>query len=313
VKARQLANLPASIHQRLLARAKQEGRPLQELLQYYAIERFLFRLGQSPYADKFFLKGAMMLRVWESQIARPTMDVDLMGRVAASEERLSAIIKEICSQDCPDDGVEFDSKTLHAEVIRVDAEYQGIRVRFVAFIGKMRVPMQVDVGFGDKIIPAPMWIHFPTLLDFPPPHLLAYPPEATLAEKFQAIVTLDIANSRMKDFYDIWTLARRKDFDGRLLSQSIAATFERRKTSLPTDAPTGLTKAFAEDRAKRMQWDAFLRKGRMDGQGMSLEDVVAFLRDFLLPPTIAAAAGKPFDMQWPAGGPWQASPDKKRR
>ncbi len=307
MKARQLANLPASIHQRLLTRAKQEGRPLQELLQYYAIERFLFRLGQSPYADKFYLKGAMMLRVWESPIARPTMDVDLMGRVAASEERLSAIIGEICSQDCPDDGVQFDSKTIHAEVIRVDAEYQGIRVRFVAYIGKMRVPMQVDVGFGDKIIPAPMWINFPTLLDFPSPHLLAYPPEAAVAEKFQAMVTLDIANSRMKDFYDIWTLARRKDFQGQPLSQAIAATFERRKTPMPTDAPTGLTKIFAEDSAKQTQWNAFLRKGRLSEIGTSLEHVVSFTRDFLMPPTIAAATGKPFTMHWPAGGPWKPS------
>ena len=198
-------------------------------------------------------------------------------------------------------------------MIRVDAEYQGIRVRFTAYIGKMRVPMQVDVGFGDKIIPAPMWIHFPTLLDFPSPHLLAYPPEATVAEKFQAIVTLDIANSRMKDFYDIWTLAQKKDFDGKVLSQSIAATFERRKTPMPTDAPTGLTKVFAEDRAKLTQWNAFLRKGRLDGTAPSLAEAIAFLTDFLMPPTVAAAGKKPFAMHWPAGGPWQADPDKKRR
>lgn len=312
MKAHQPTNLPASIHQRLLDRAKQESRPLQELLQYYAIERFLFRLGQSPHVDKFFLKGALMLRVWESPLARPTMDIDLMKRVAASEEGLAETIKEICSQGCPDDGIRFDLDSVRAEVIRVDAEYQGIRIRFLAYIGRMRIPMQVDVGFGDRIIPAPMWINFPTLLDFPSPHLLAYPPEAAVAEKFQAMVTLDIANSRMKDFYDIWTLARRKDFQGQPLSQAIAATFERRKTPMPTDAPTGLTKAFADDRAKQTQWNAFLRKGRLSEIGTSLEHVVSFIRDFLLPPTIAAATGKPFAMRWPAGGPWQASQDKRR-
>lgn len=299
------SNLPASIHHRLLNQAKQDGRPLQELLQYFAIERFLFRLSQSPHATKFYLKGALMLRLWDSPLSRPTIDVDLMGQHVLSNDALEKIIRDVCEQHVSDDGCRFDSSTVRAEAIRVDDQYGGIRVEFLAHIGKMRLSMQVDVGFGDVVVPGPVSIEFPTLLDFPSPRLLAYSPESAIAEKFQAMVILDSANSRMKDFYDIWLLARTRRFDGAVLSQAIHATFTRRQTSLPIDVPTGLTDRFAEDRIKQTQWNAFLRKGRIAVDGVTLGQVVELLRGFFMPPTLAAAKGESFAAHWPAGGLWK--------
>ena len=299
------SNLPASIHQRLLNQAKQQGRPLQELLQYFAIERFLFRLSQSSHATTFYLKGALMLRLWDSPLSRPTIDVDLMSRHVLSKDILEKTIKEVCEQKVIDDGCLFDSSTVQAQLIRIDNNYGGIRTEFIAHIGKMRLNMQVDVGFGDVIVPGPVPIDFPALLDFPSPHLLAYSPESAIAEKFQAIVVLDSANSRMKDFYDIWLLARTLPFDGTMLSQAITATFARRQTTLPVDVPTGLTDRFAKDQTKQAQWNAFVRKGRIAIDSVTFEQVVEFLRTFLMPPTRAAARAEKFAAQWPVGGPWK--------
>jgi len=308
---RQPTNLPASIHQRLLNQAKREHRPLQELLQYFTIERFLYRLSRSPHAHKFLLKGALMLRLWESPLARPTMDIDLMGRATVTEENLVTVIKEILSQEVPEDGVRFDPASVHAEAIRLDANCQGVRVRFIAYIGTMKLSMQVDVGFGDIVIPEPLSIKFPVLLDFPPPELLAYTPESAIAEKFQAMVVLDTANSRMKDFYDIWSLARKKEFNGQVLRQAIEATFKQRRTPLPADVPVGLTAGFGKDKTKQTQWSAFLRKSRLETGATGFEEVIALLRSFLMPPTLTAAKDDPFEQQWPAGGPWR--PTRKGR
>lgn len=302
--ARSLTNLPASIHQRLLNQAKQQGRPLQELLQYFAIERFLFRLGQSPHAATFYLKGALMLRLWDSPLSRPTMDVDLMSRQMLPQDSLENIVREICDQDVPDDGCQFDSSTVKAQPIRIDNNYGGIRVEFMTHIGNMRLTMQVDIGFGDVIVPGPIPIDFPALLDFPSPHLLAYSPESAIAEKFQAMVILDSANSRMKDFYDIWLLACSHSFNGTVLSQAIQATFVRRQTPLPSAPPTALTPRFVTDQTKQTQWNAFVRKGRITMDEVTFGQVVDLLSKFLMPPTLAVANGERFDSQWPAGGPW---------
>ncbi|MGH7254783.1 MAG: nucleotidyl transferase AbiEii/AbiGii toxin family protein [Nitrospirales bacterium] len=299
-------NLPASIHQRLLNQAKQEKRPLQELLQYFAIERFLYRLSRSPHAGKFLLKGALMLRVWDFPLARPTLDVDLMGRETVTEERLPTVLREIFAQEVPEDGVRFDADSIRTQTIRVDANYQGIRARFIAHIGNMKLPMQVDVGFGDAIVPGPVHIKFPVLLDFPQPEILAYPPEMAVSEKFHAMVVLDTANSRTKDFYDIWTLARGRDFDGRILSRAIVATFNRRRTPLPTGVPVGLTSSFARDPMKQTQWNAFIRKGHLDTDGKTFEEIIAQIREFLVPPTLAVASGERFVQHWPPGGLWGA-------
>ena len=299
-----LSNLPASIHQRLLNQAKEQDRPLQELLQYFAIERFLFRLSQSPHATRFYLKGALMLRLWDAPLSRPTIDVDLMGRQALSQEELAQVIKDVCVQKVLDDGCLFEAATVRVQPIRLEDQYGGIRVTFIAHIGKMRLNMQVDVGFGDVIVPGPIPIDFPALLDFPSPHLLAYSPESAIAEKFQAMVILDSANSRMKDFYDIWLLANARPFDGSVLSQALEATFTRRQTTFPDEIPTALTDRFVKDPIKQQQWKAFVRKVHLVAQQVSLSEVVELLRGFLLPPMRAVAKRAMFHRHWPAGGPW---------
>jgi hypothetical protein len=299
------ANVPASVHQRLLNRAKREDRPLNELLPYFAIERFLYRLSRSSHADKLVLKGALMLRIWHSPLARPTMDVDFLARAVSSPDDLVAIVKQCFAEDVPDDGMRFDPDSVTTEAIAEDAVYQGVRVRFTAHLSHIPIGMQVDVGFGDAVVPAPTWAELPALLDLPAPRLLTYPPEASVAEKFEAMVELEMANSRMKDFYDIWTLARIRDFDGSTLARALRATFQRRQRVLPAELPVALTAAFADDATKQAQWRAFVRRSRLDATTPPLADVVAVVRDFLGPPARAVAAGEAFERVWPASGPWR--------
>lgn len=300
-----LVNIAPSVHQRLLTRAKKEGRPFNELLQHYAIERFLYRLGQSAHAEKLLLKGALLLRVWQIPMARPTMDIDMLGRTIGTLEVLVAILRECMSLKVEDDGMQYDPASITTEAITLDADYQGWRIRFRALLGNARVTMQVDVGIGDVVYPAPIWIDYPVLLDQPAPHLLAYTPENAIAEKYQAMVELDKANSRMKDFHDIWTLARNLEFDGERLSEAIRRTFERRKTKLLESAPTAFTAEFYEDKAKQTQWQAFLNKGLATKETLSLANVTKVLHGFLTPPTEALISGKAFQMRWPLGGPWR--------
>jgi len=305
VTRQSLANVAQSVHQRLLTRAQKEGRPFNELLQHYAIERFLYRLGRSPHAEKLLLKGALLLRVWQIPMARPTMDIDVLGRTAGTPEALVTILRECMTIEVEDDGIQYDTKSITTEAITLDADYQGWRIRFKASLGNARVPMQVDVGIGDVVYPAPIWIDYPVLLDQPAPHLLAYTPENTIAEKYQAMVELDKANSRMKDFHDIWTLMRNLEFDGERLSGAIRKTFERRKTKLPESVPTAFTPEFYEGKAKQTQWQAFLNKGLATKETLSLAGVTKVLHGFLTPPTEALISGKTFQMRWPPGGPWK--------
>ncbi|MGB7208378.1 MAG: nucleotidyl transferase AbiEii/AbiGii toxin family protein [Pyrinomonadaceae bacterium] len=274
-------NLAASIHQRLLNLARRENRTLNELLQYFAIERFLFRLGQTKYRQVFVLKGAQMLRVWNAPAARPTMDIDLLGKVENNLENLEEIVRECCLVEV-DDGVIFDAASVKAETIRKDGEYQGIKVLARGLLGKIKLNLQIDVGFGDAVIPAPVEIELPQLLDLGKPVLLGYTPESAIAEKLQAMVALDMVNTRMKDFYDIWLLSTTLDFDNEVLAAAIRETFKRRQTPLPSDTPTALTPAFTEDETKKRQWQAFLRKNRLD-ESIGLDNVAEVIRRFLLP------------------------------
>lgn len=260
-------NITASIHQRLLNLARASDRPFNELLQYFAIERFLYRFSLSPYNEQFVLKGAQMLRAWEAPLARPTMDIDMLGgQTANTIENLERIVRECCAVEA-DDGVLFDTSSVRGEAINKDAEYQGVRVRVQGTLGKIKLNVQIDFGFGDVVVPKPVPTELPQLLDLGAPHLLGYTPESAIAEKFQAMVALDIANTRIKDFYDIWSLSRMREFDGRVLAAAISATFMRRTTPLPQGAPLALTGDFSEDQAKQSLWQAFLRKGRLDGKG----------------------------------------------
>lgn len=203
------------------------------------------------------------------------------------------------------DGLAFDPATVTAGRIKEDQEYEGVRVGCVAKLGQARIDLQVDVGFGDAVTPAPVTVRYPGLLDLPVPELAAYPRETVVAEKFQAMVALGIANSRMKDFFDLWVLARLYPFAGPVLADAIRATFARRKTPVPSPPPLALTAEIGTDKAKVTQWQAFLKKGMLDVGGATLVEVSDFLAGFLVPPAQAVAAGATFDRTWAVGGNWQ--------
>jgi hypothetical protein len=247
----------------------------------------------------------MLLRVWTGEQYRPTKDLDLLAILDKSPEELDQIFREICTLIVEDDGLVFRSETIRVRQIREDNVYGGMRVTFEARLGKIRIPLQVDIGFGDAVTPQAHQEEFPTLLDFPAPILLTYPRETSIAEKFEAIVNLGLTNSRMKDYYDIWLLSQRFDFDGANLVRAIDATFRRRRTVLPNELPIGLSIEFVSDAGKLSQWEAFVRRSRLDSKEINLEAVVKVIADFMMPPSIAAAEGEAFLLRWTPGGPWQ--------
>jgi predicted nucleotidyltransferase component of viral defense system len=300
-------NLAASVRHRLTDLARKQSEDFQLVLTRYVIERLLYRLSRSPYRDQFVLKGAMLFQVWTKQIHRPTRDLDLLGRGEPSLDALTQIFRDICGLEGEDDGLTFDPATVSAERIKEDQEYEGVRVGCRAQLGQARIDLQVDVGFGDAVVPRPASITYPAMLDFASPVLQAYPRETVVAEKFQAMVMLGIANSRMKDFFDLWTLANAFAFDGTSSSRAIRATFKRRKTALPTAPPLALTAEFGADVAKVRQWEAFIRKGKLDA-AVTLEQVCAFLNGFLMPPTLALDEGEEFHKVWLPAGPWKGCP-----
>jgi hypothetical protein len=222
----------------------------------------------------------------------------LLGFGSPSPDRLRQVFEDVCHLDVEDDGVTFLCDGIQTEEIKKGDEYQGIRIRIDARLGTARIPLQVDVGFGDAITPGPLDATYPTLLEFPPPQVKVYPRETVVAEKFQAMATLGIANSRMKDFYDVWTLACQFDFDGLPLSAAIQATFARRMTALPKTTPLALTTEFSTDHSKVLQWNAFLRKGRLVESPPPFHDIVALLDSFLMPPTQALASNTNWQRTW---------------
>jgi len=297
-------NIAASVRQRLLMKARETRRPFSELLQYFAMERFLYRLSKSRYADNFVLKGALMLTVWEAPLTRPTMDIDLLGRIYNSIATIVELTREICRQGVEPDGIDFDIAKVEAERIAEDADYEGIRVRFRGSLDTARIVMQLDIGFGDIVIPSPEPASYPTLLDLPAPHLLVYSKESTIAEKFEAMVKLGILNSRLKDFYDIWFILRQFDFEGPILSRAISKTFSTRGTNIQSE-PVALTNSFAEDAGKAAQWRGFVRKNRLVDVPQNLVEVVAAIATFLTPIVEQLAAGRVFKATWKAPGPWR--------
>ena len=301
--------MAASVRARLLNRAKREKRPFNELLQYYGMERFLYRLSQSEHAERFVLKGGLMLQFWGDLLTRATKDIDLLGRDAASVEELVLVMEQCLNAEVEDDGLRFDADTISGEEIRVDAKHHGVRLRFLGFLGTARISLQVDVGFGDVITPGAQVVEYPSLLDFRSSRLLGYTPETTIAEKFHAMVVLDMANTRMKDFLDIWMLTEGRAFSGRDLSNAIGATFRRRGTALPNSTPVALTAAFHSDPVKNMQWRAYLRKGRIQGPTPPLEEVVTQIQAFVRPIVEALVAGVEFTRRWSPAGPWSDAPD----
>lgn len=339
---RQLRNVVASVAARLLKLAHERDEEYQLVLMRYGLERLLYRLGRSAHAGQFVVKGALLFTVWAAQTEqveqsaarsasdeagfippaagvlsaqrphRTTHDLDLLGFGPADVARLERVFRDLCQLQLPadeDDGLTFQPETVRAAPIREEQEYGGIRVRLLALLGKARIALQVDVGFGDVVTPAPAEVAFPTLLpSLPAPHVRVYPRETVVAEKLEAIVRLGLPNTRMKDFYDLWTLANQFAFEGDQLCSALRATFARRGTALPTadEEPVAFTSRFGDDSTKQAQWAAFLRKGRLAADPKpELPGVLAVLRMFLLPPSAAIAAAQSFDSTWPAGGPWR--------
>lgn len=299
---KKVRNIAASHRAKLLALARDRGEDFQFLLGRWVVERFLYRLAGSGQKDTFVLKGAMLFLAWEGQLHRPTKDLDLLGFGNPDVDDVAHRIREICAAPA-DDGIVFGLAGIQGERIKEDAEYEGVRVRVPASLDGARISMQIDVGFGDLVDPPPAEITFPVLLPLDPPVLRAYPPEAVIAEKFQAMVVLGIANSRMKDFFDIWMLACGRAFDMEQLSHSIRSTFERRRTPLPASAPLALTAEFLEDRSKQMQWAAFgnrLGSGSLPPLPLIGEQIAAFI----MPALRFAGGTTPATRTWAPGGPW---------
>lgn len=305
---RKLTSLEASVSARLNKLARERRDDFQLVLLRYVNERLLYRLAQSPHGGSFVLKGAALFTVWTGRPHRATRDIDLLGFGEATEAHIRDVFTEVLSQQHLEDGVTFDLAAMVVSTIRPEQDYGGVRVVLVAHLASARVRVQVDVGFGDAITPPATVIEFPTLLDFPAPQLRAYPRETVVAEKLEAMVQLDVSNSRMKDFYDVALLARDYDFDGELLCRAIRATFERRGTPLPLATPIALTAAFADDATKRTQWSGFARKANVSDTG-SLTEAVDAVQRFLLEPLHSVAHDRAFTRKWRAGGPWSV-PDE---
>ncbi len=296
-------HLGASVRQRLLNRARAEGRPFQEILQYFSIERFLYRLAKSPFADQFVLKGALLLTAWKAPVTRPTIDIDLAGQTSNELEHVRSIIADVCQLNAEPDGLEFDAASIEVQRIKEDAEYEGVRLRFNATLARARIRMQVDIGFGDVIVPEPTEVEYPAMLEFPPPVPRGYPKETVVAEKLEALTVLGMLNSRIKDYDDLALLSRLYSFEGALLVLAIRSTFLHRGTTVEAN-PVGLREAYSSDPARAAQWRAFLRRSRLDS-GWDLEKIVERVHLFASEPLAAPAEDRSFGRHWRPGGPWE--------
>ena len=298
-------NLSASIRQRLLNHARAVDADPMLVLLWYGLERFLYRLSVSAYRDQFVLKGALLFRVWNMDSFRSTRDADMLAFLANDEEALRRVITAIATLDVIDDGLVFEESSIQLGEIRQAQEYGGFRVALLARLGASKIPLQIDVGFGDAVTPAAAELEYPPLLEFPAPKLRMYPRESVVAEKFEAIVSLGLINSRMKDYFDLWVLSRSHPFDGPLLTAAIKATFARRGTEIPAGIPSGLGNEFATDIVHRRQWDAFLsRDTRGATKTLVLEQVLPDLVRFLIPIAEAARTGGSFTCRWQPGIGW---------
>jgi len=275
-------NVAASIRARLLSLSQEKGEDYQRVLGRFAVERFLLRLGISTHRDRFVLKGATLFTLWTGKTHRPTKDLDLLGWGSSTIDEVEQVFRDICEiQD--DDGILFDSQSIEVSRIRDNDEYNGVHIRFRAELAAARIPVQVDIGFGDAVYPEPEFASFPVLLPMSAPLIRAYPREASIAEKLHAMVQLDIRNTRMKDFYDIWFMANTWTFDLASLRSAITASFLQRGSVVPESIPFALSDEFLNDLQKIQQWKAFV--GRLDAgdETPSLAEVGAVLRKFLSP------------------------------
>lgn len=304
MKKKNPQDVSASVHQRLLNKARELGRPFDELFQYFSMERFIYRLSKTPHAQKFVLKGALMFTAWNIQATRTTKDIDLLGKLENSVEAMISVMKDTCVQTVDPDGMNFDPDSVTCNPIIEDAIYEGIRVFVRGNLGKSRVVLQLDVGFGDVVFPSELDVKYPTILDFPAPTLRGYSQESMIAEKFQAMIKLGELNSRMKDFYDIWLLSKQFDFNGHVLAQAITKTFKIRRTEIPVQ-PSVFKKSFSDDQTRETQWKAFLRKTVSASMPHPFYEVMTDIKSFLAPVSSAITGQKSFQKKWKAPGPWK--------
>lgn len=296
--------LDQSVQVRLVQHAKKLAIDPNVVLVRYASERLLYRLARSSHADRFVLKGALLLYVWLGEAIRPTRDADLLGFGKLDAESLRNIFLGICAQQVEPDGIEFDPASLRVGAIRIEDAYGGQRVELTARLGKARLRVQVDVGIGDAVVPEPRWIEYPSLLDLPRPRLRAYQPDSAIAEKLHAMVALGAANSRMRDFFDVHALALGRTFDGSVLASALTATFARRRTEVPRELPLALTREFAAIPGKAAQWAGFTRRLLGGTSPPELPAVIDAIADFAGPVLLAVARDERFVGTWPPGGPW---------
>ncbi len=303
-----LNNVPASIRQRLLNLARERKDDFGLVLTRYAIERLLARLSQSPYAEQFVLKGAQLFPLWMDVPHRSTRDLDLLRQGESDVPRIEEIFREISAMAfVPPDGIIYRPDSVKGEVIREDAVYEGVRITLQFTLSGATDVMQVDIGVGDVVVPMPELVEMPSMLGFSPTCLRAYTKETVIAEKLEAMIALGIRNSRMKDFYDLWMLARSFRFDGRCLCQSVAATFQRRRTEIPAQPPLALTAEFWQTPTKQTQWRAFLRRLHLDEASHSLERIITDLQVFIILVLRSLDAHQDFFNVWCAIDGWQSA------
>lgn len=300
------AGLAQSVQTRLVRHAKQIGVDPNLVLARYAAERLLYRLSRSRHADRFVLKGALLLLAWLGETIRPTRDADLLGFGDLSDEGLAATFVEICKMDVEPDGMTFDASSIRVAAIRPEDDYGGQRITLLGRLGPARLRVQVDVGIGDAVSPEPDWLEYPSLLDLPRPRVRAYRPETVIAEKVHAMVVLGAKNSRIRDFFDVHALAMHESFAGDVLAGALRATFERRRTEIPAALPLALTPGFADVEGKRAQWSGFVRRIRSSAGAEDLGDVIAVIAAFVGPALTAAAGDRRYPFRWSPGGPWAA-------
>ncbi|NLI77031.1 MAG: nucleotidyl transferase AbiEii/AbiGii toxin family protein [Candidatus Riflebacteria bacterium] len=299
------SNLAASVTARLLNRAKDQGIDFQILLTAYCFERFLFRLGAAGLRDRFVLKGAMLLQLWTDHPFRATRDLDLLRFGDGSFESIRQDLNSILTAQVSPDGVSFDGTGMAIEAIRAEDEYAGARATLSAQCGTAKISLQIDMGVGDAVWPAPVLRTYPGLLDLPSPEVLVYPLEAVVAEKFEAMVVLGERNSRIKDFFDLHHLATRFEFDRPTLAEAVRRTFRRRRTPVPPTDPVGLTADYWANPSRPAQVRAFSRRaGLVVPQDPGLE-FTPILHAFLGPILDDIRTGKGPTGTWPPGGPWQ--------
>ncbi len=297
-------NIAHSVKQRLLDEARRTDRLYNEIEQYYAMERFLYRLSRSEHRDKFVLKGALLFTVWHSRRFRATRDIDLLGRLDNSPTGIAKVFGHVCSQDTPDDGLLFNPSSVTTVAIAGDADYQGVRVNVDGRLDTSRIRIQIDIGFSDVVVPSPTEVDYPTILDFPPPRLKAYSRESVVAEKLEAMVSLGEANSRMKDFADLWFLASHFNFDGEILAKAISSTFTQRQAAIQIQ-PIALSPDFAQIKPMQTRWQAFFRRSSPGDVPADFAEVVDGIARFLLPILSHLADDQPLPLRWEAPGPWQ--------